>query len=365
MSGQGQHAYPALDGLRGAAAIAVVLHHFPPLGQPGLFGNGLLAVDLFFVISGFVLASAYDGKLAVGLGAPAFMRARYVRLWPVLALGVAAGLAQVLLAPIPAKDLALSAGGRIACAGFGLAILPCPLPSPELFPTDPPEWSLFYELAANLLFALAFVPLLKARRLLALIGAAGGVLLLGILHFRGASFGGGLHALPFQLGRVGFSFFLGVLLHRTRTIWTPRLPRLSPWAIFLVLLVLLAVPTPRTLDIPVHLFAILAACPLLVSLAALAPAQGRTARICLAAGAVSYPLYALHLPLVFLGRSLAAGWRLSPGLLDALLISGVIGLSLLIVRFYETPVRRWLAWLLDRPAMASLPAERPLDEAPG
>ena len=342
MAGRPQHAYPALDGMRGIAALAVVFNHFPLAAQPALFRNGLLAVDIFFVMSGFVIASAYDAKLDQGFGARSFMLARVIRLWPVLALGVAAGLAQALIAPVAGKDLPLGADGRMVCAGFGLGFLPCPILPSEMFPTDPPAWSLFYELVANLLFALAFVPLLKAGRLATVIGAGGAVAASGVLHFHGATFGGGPHGVAFEFGRVGFSFFLGVLMHRTRARWSPHVPRLSPWMIYALLLALLAAPTPRPLQAPVHLFGILIASPLLVALGAQSPARGRLLDISLTAGALSYPLYALHMPLMFLGRGLGADRRVPPALLDLTLAVGIASLAYLVARFYEPLARRWM-----------------------
>ncbi len=349
MSQHRQHAYPALDGMRGVAAIAVMLHHFPPLRQPALFHNGLLAVDVFFVMSGFVIAGVYDTRLAGGLGTRRFMLVRYVRLWPMLALGVAAGLAQALLVPVPPKDLPLAAAGRIACAGFGLAILPCPLPSPWLFPTDMPEWSLFYELLANLLYALAFVPLLKeGRMMIAVIAPAGAVLAIGILHHRGASFGGGLHSMPFELSRVTFSFFLGLLLQRTQPLWAPRLPRLSPWLVYGLLLAVLAAPTPHALDTAVHMAVVLVASPLLIGLGAVAAPQGRWMGASALLGAMSYPLYCLHQPIMFAARGLIerAG-TVSPGM-DLMLALAIVAVCLALPSTYETPARRALVALLDR-----------------
>ena len=96
MTGTGR-SYHALDGMRGIAARAVLFHHFPPIRHSALFHNGLLAVDMFFLLSGFVIAHAYDERLAAGLGMRAFMLARYIRLWPIMTLGVMAGLVQGLV----------------------------------------------------------------------------------------------------------------------------------------------------------------------------------------------------------------------------------------------------------------------------
>ena len=52
-----------LDFLRGVAAIAVFMHHWGIWSSANLFGQGFFAVDFFFVLSGFVIAYAYDSRL--------------------------------------------------------------------------------------------------------------------------------------------------------------------------------------------------------------------------------------------------------------------------------------------------------------
>lgn len=77
---------PALDALRGILALVVVLDHEALLlGWRGLEQPARIAVLGFFVMSGFVLARAYDGQPG------AFLARRIVRLWPVYALTLAAG----------------------------------------------------------------------------------------------------------------------------------------------------------------------------------------------------------------------------------------------------------------------------------
>ena len=78
----GKHVYATLDGIRGIAAALVAMRHAGALFPGWDFPNSGLAVDLFFVISGFVVASAYDRRLADGLTLGAFMRIRLIRLYP-------------------------------------------------------------------------------------------------------------------------------------------------------------------------------------------------------------------------------------------------------------------------------------------
>ena len=81
--------FGALDGLRGVAAVIVVLHH---LGNErlGPFNPtfGYIAVDLFFALSGFVIALNYDHRFAGGMTVKEFMLKRVLRLYPLYAAGL-------------------------------------------------------------------------------------------------------------------------------------------------------------------------------------------------------------------------------------------------------------------------------------
>ena len=95
--------FHTLDGLRGVAALFVAMRHTNLFHRAGIHG-GYLAVDLFFVLSGFVIAHAYERRLASGLSVGRFMAARYLRLWPVYVLGAALGLIAALMHALPGKD---------------------------------------------------------------------------------------------------------------------------------------------------------------------------------------------------------------------------------------------------------------------
>jgi peptidoglycan/LPS O-acetylase OafA/YrhL len=85
-------AFPAMDGIRGIAAILVALFHFRATFlhyDNNVIGDGYLAVDLFFVLSGFVLAHAYEHRFARGMTTFEFMRARVIRLYPLYFVGLA------------------------------------------------------------------------------------------------------------------------------------------------------------------------------------------------------------------------------------------------------------------------------------
>src|SRR5450631_2878452 len=107
--------FPALDGIRGVAAICVMLMHFTLAQETTLFASAMAAVDLFFCLSGFVIAHSYGAKLDAGMGFGAFFTLRIVRLYPLYALGSLLGLgAYVALGDAPAHPLSLVELGRAA-----------------------------------------------------------------------------------------------------------------------------------------------------------------------------------------------------------------------------------------------------------
>src|SRR5215210_2241655 len=89
--------YHSLNGLRGLAALIVVLFHAAALIGTQLAPGGYLAVDLFFILSGFVIAHAYDHRFAEGLGPLAFIRYRIIRFYPLYLLGLAIGASWLAL----------------------------------------------------------------------------------------------------------------------------------------------------------------------------------------------------------------------------------------------------------------------------
>ncbi len=139
---QDRRTFHTLDALRGIAALAVVCFH----RREGRFPSAYLAVDLFYVMSGFVLAYAYDSRFAAGLSWRRFMAQRLIRLWPLYALGVIITLVSAVLA-----------GDQKAWAQAPLQFLFLPAqPGPDhapLYPLNLPAWSLMFELAINFVWA--------------------------------------------------------------------------------------------------------------------------------------------------------------------------------------------------------------------
>lgn len=98
--------YVLIDGMRGIAALAVASLHWQAMSAPWLFASsGGLAVDLFFLLSGIVIAHAYDERIDQGdLNAVRFMLTRIIRFWPLYALGTLLGAAAVCVALATGRD---------------------------------------------------------------------------------------------------------------------------------------------------------------------------------------------------------------------------------------------------------------------
>jgi len=337
--------FQALDGLRGVAAVFVAMRHTAFFHNAGIKG-GYLAVDLFFVLSGFVIAHAYERRLAAGLTPARFMLMRYLRLWPVYALGAVIGLVAAGLHALPGRDnLTLEQVWRTA--PFALAMLPGPHIKPMLYPVNSVAWSLALELLINAAYAFAWRPLRDAR-------VMGAVLAVSLAGLVGAAWWFGKLDVGFGwtdawggLPRVAFSFTAGLAVYRlfSAAAWRPG--RLA-WAPFALLPALLWF----NLDNMVYpLVCVVLAFPAVVFLAASAEPGPRVGRLFAWLGAASYPLYALHKPIGEL-VSLAVV-RTAPrlthsvGLGIAYLLVLVVA-SVLVERWYDRPVRaaltRSLAW---------------------
>jgi peptidoglycan/LPS O-acetylase OafA/YrhL len=334
--------YATLDGLRGVAAFAVVLLHVdhPSFRMPVATYT---AVDLFFLISGFVIAQAYEGRIARD-GVPAFLRARLIRLYPMLLIGLlilpiyfVAVFARYGLSPAPPMQI-------LGSLGASLLLVPSHLPTSTLwdakmlFPLDGPIWSLMLEMIVNLAYAL-LLPWLSRRALAFIVLVSGAVLITAQLRLGGIDLGWGWPNLWGGLPRATFSFFLGVLVFRL-DIPRPAIP---------AILVLAAVPL---LFCAPPILAVLVGYPLVL----VAAVTGRTkgAGIMTAIGALSYPLYVIHLPLLYWIRWLLPLDLPEPASVAASLALTLLG-ALVALKLWDEPVRRWLSRRLARAADSPLP----------
>ena len=277
--------YEALDGLRGVAALAVLLFHVS-----GPFGGmaaprGYLAVDFFFALSGFVIAAAYEDKLSAGGWFAPFLGKRFVRLWPLIALGTVLGLAAFLWKWRLAGEPSFPALALVFVAA--LLVIPTAIFN-NTFPYNSGEWTLFYELVVNVIYGRA-ARFLTTGRLLVFTAVAAVALIAVTIHFQNP-FGGGLvlSEWPSGLARALFSFSAGLLLRRLRL--RIRIPTFAAAAAMAAIFSIPLSTAAWAVDLP----AILLAFPLIVAGAANADG-GALSRL---AGRLSYPLYAIHIPIV-------------------------------------------------------------------
>lgn len=285
--------FHTLDGMRGVAALVVAVYHY---GQRTNLPDfpGYLAVDLFFVLSGFVIALNYTGRLASGLSLRTFMAARLQRLYPLYLVGWFLGLGKQVIGKIAGigQPLPLSMVAGAAVLNFFML----PLPAQEMFPLNGPSWSLFFELAVNVMFALA---LWRAPSRIILGGMVLGGIWLAIsvgapLYL---NIGWGLDTAISGLARTVYSFGAGVLLYRHvnhgqryRTVLA-----VAPMAATVALLLTIPSPTYRALF---ELICIAVVLPVLILAGLRWEAPASLERACGVLGDISYPIYVSHWPML-------------------------------------------------------------------
>jgi peptidoglycan/LPS O-acetylase OafA/YrhL len=340
-----RHHLLALDGLRGIAALAVVIYHrrWWIADDSEFLQHAYLAVDFFFMLSGLVVALAYERRLDDGrLGVRGFALLRVIRLYPMIVVGALLGAAFQCLHAVTSHDFGLIA--RTAAAfPFAVTVLPIPTPLFALpFALNEPSWSLFFELAANLLFA-ACVPWLRGRMIGIVILVFGIALIAISLSADGLNTGWTWGELHGGAVRVGFAFFAGVGLFRLRD--TRYWPSLAlPFPLLAVLLVAALLPSllPGAANAGYDLAMTMLVFPAIIVTATNDRALGRWTGVMRVSGELSYPLYITHFPLLALSEALL--WRLQLPNAAMLALSVAIALvaALLFARAFDVPVRKWL-----------------------
>lgn len=283
--------------MRGVAALVVITDHVPSPLLETLVPGRYLAVDFFFALSGFVLAHVYGARLTSGMTAPRFMSARVVRLFPLYIFATLLAAALAFIGSVKGWGGSAPVPHVAASTFFGLFMLPTPPPLsiwPDApFPLVGPAWSLFFELVANLAFAL-FIRRLNFR-VLAVIMAVNAVFI-AITAFMIGKLDSGFAWSNFAGGfvRVGYAFFAGVLVYRLRAHWTA--PTLPAWAAFGLLLIVFAVPAHGVWRPAFDTIAAILLMPALVAMAANAAVSGAARAVCAFMGLLSYGFYVLQVP---------------------------------------------------------------------
>ncbi|PZP49159.1 MAG: acyltransferase [Agrobacterium fabrum] len=340
-----------LDGIRGVAALFIVHRH-----AEQFFGrdpaSSYLAVDLFFALSGFVLAHAYSRKLREGaITSGFFMKARFARLYPlyVLALALMAVYFICLYTlglPTPIDDLhrLVDPGELVFALVTGLLFLPAPFTltlNGALFLVSP-AWSLFNELVVNAFYARWGVKA-TTRQIAAVLAVSAIVLVVAAAEFGRLHAGFRWHEMYAGMGRVFFSFFAGVLIYRFRN----RVPALKPVQAALCLLLvclILAVPISRELRPFFDLAVVLLVWPLLLFVASKTVPGQKVGAVSVFLGTASYAVYVLHIPLLAWTEFLAPAAMRETVALPAgiVFLIATTCLSWWLTVYYDQPVQKWL-----------------------
>ncbi len=329
-----------LDGLRGIAAIAVLWLHTDQIFQLNMMtGSTYLAVDFFFMLSGFVLARAYENRLNDGsLTWVELARLRLIRLMPLLILGELLGAPVFILSMVHKHQGSISELASV-CLG-NLFLVPAGLWfALEPYPTDNPVWSLFFELLANAIHASSL------RRVTGWAGAVmiavSGLVLSGaVLHYGNLDHLGLGSWASFSAGllRVAFPYMIGVALWRTGS--SKRVPTAPFWLSALALggTLLFNVDMMRQ---AYDLVAVGLIFPVIIVTAANARIGSKGTTACLILGSASYPLYVLHTPLLRASNFLAAAHNFfgEKLLIVAMTISACAFVSWVALVYYDQPAR--------------------------
>ncbi|MBP2513869.1 peptidoglycan/LPS O-acetylase OafA/YrhL [Sphingomonas sp. PvP018] len=332
-----------LDLLRGLAAIAVIALHVGDIVFVPLMPGGYLAVDFFFVLSGYVIATAYDRRLSTTMRFGPFVGMRLIRLYPLFLVGAGLGLVKVLAQSHLHARFALDGGQLVLATVSNLLMLPYLLPYPSVFPLNAPAWSLSFELFVNLLYAWI---LFRARTLwiVALAVAAAVVIVAGPMLYGTDRLIAGSTAdrLPFGLARVLYGFPIGMLLARLPAI-TARPSAKASMALAAVLLLCLALPLTGAASLARDLAFVLAGGPLLVWAGSRFEVPPRWRRVAAFLGDLSYPLYILHYPIVLSVAFIGLRQGFAPATIIVASLVIVIAASIVAMRYYDGPVRVWLS----------------------
>jgi peptidoglycan/LPS O-acetylase OafA/YrhL len=353
--------FPILDGLRGVAAVMVVAFHIFEANAPNRFeqiiNHGYLAVDFFFLLSGFVIGYAYDdrwNKMTAG----DFYKRRLVRLQPMVVMGMVVGAVCFYfqdstiwpgISEVPVWKMLL-----VMLVGCTLIPLPPSMDIRgwnEMHPLDGPGWSLFFEYIGNFLYAVAVRKF--SNLLLGILVFISGAFLVHYLVMgpNGDVIGGwSLDSVQIPIGfmRMMYPFFAGLLLFRVFKIIPVKNAFLLCSALVIIVLAL-----PRFGDKD-HLWmngiyesiAILFIFPLIVFLGAGGTVKGKFATtLCKFFGDISYPIYITHYPIIYIYTAWVINHKVP---LEKAWPYGIIVMvsSILLaygcLKLYDEPVRAWL-----------------------
>lgn len=330
-----------LDAMRGIAAVCVLLFHMKlAYFDTPLMDSGYLAVDFFFLLSGYVLAATYDRKLLAGMTFGRFAAVRVIRVYPLYVIGFAIALLRFVGQFVAGRLDEMDTSTRAISMVLEFALIPSPVRS-SMFMMNEPAWSLFFELLVNAFYAMFLVH--AGPRALALLAVLFAEMLVATALQHG-SLGVGWTWVTFHSGiaRVGFSFVVGMLMARALI----RAPEESHWALvpMVILLAVLVVPVPAGLArISFDLIFVLVLGPVLLWFGATSNPVGSLRPIGQTLGDISYPMYIVHFPLIWVCGYAAKVLGLAVAVWVPAAVLAIAGLAWALNRFWDVPVRGWLS----------------------
>jgi peptidoglycan/LPS O-acetylase OafA/YrhL len=339
--------FAILDGLRGVAALAIVVFHFMEwvYADPSrnFIAHGFLAVDFFFCLSGFVIGYAYDDRIR-RLGLAAFFRVRLIRLHPLVILGSVLGLLGFLFDPFAVQPALIGRANLLLTFFCSICLIPLPIMKERafnLFSFNAPAWSLFWEYVANIFYAIVLYRISRHYLSVLIVLAAAALCL---VSYRAGNLLGGWSGPTFWDGcaRIAYSFLSGLFIYRANWILKNSLGFIG-----LAVLLILAFLMPYTKwNWLAELLIVLLYFPALIAAGAGATLSPGLKKWCVFSGKLSYPLYMTHYAVMWIFGSYFVRYKPDALHLSLIVVTGIIFLgafAYLVLLLYDEPIRRYLA----------------------
>jgi len=341
-----QH-FQILDGLRGVAAISVLVFHFMEFAVPdyekSFIAHAYLAVDFFFCLSGFVIAYAYDTRLKE-IGTWTFFKLRLIRLHPLVIIGSVIGLLSFVFDPFSNLFAKYGTGKTVLMFLASCFMVPYALIKERYFNNfhlNPPSWSLFWEYIANIFYALIII---RLRNVLLWIITAIAAGLICYEAYTNHYIGVGWDGLTFWGGgaRVLYSFLIGIMVYRSKWIIKSRLGLVG---LSILLVFAFLIPFRPAFNYITDSVVVILYFPFIMALGAGATVAAKLNKLCKFLGDISYPLYMIHYPFLWLLYSYMEKYKPTLGTMSIVIPVGtllLIGLAYLIMTYIDIPIRKYL-----------------------
>lgn len=343
--------YFLVDGLRGIAAIAVMVRHLSQHTTTPLFANGRIASDIFIFAGGFMTAYAYNSKLTGNLSLNGFFMSRLARLYPLFIFGWALGVINLLM-KIYYQQTEFDYSAGVLSSIVNLLWLPyfsnysvdivLEKTVGAVFPGNDPAWALALIFWSSLLYAYFATRQKKIGIfIITVVSAVALFFFVKTTYMAGPGWGSGSNFLG-GVARTLFCFFGGIILCLYWQQIKPYIPVIKHGHIVLPIAVLLLLAMPNFPGYYIlWLLMVYTTVPYLVATAIAAPIESQAIKnICTELGKLSYPVYCIHYPIFSIYSTTKPNMNLSPLEITALVLGNLV-LAHLLVRYYDEPISAW------------------------